>query len=439
MWRPSRRQLMVSGGAAAASAGLLPVARAQGLGIPEMRIATIFPARTGLSTVRTSINDYPGDGGRMGAILGETAIGEEANALGTFLDVLLANSPSPEAARRAADRMIEIEDICAIIGGVGEGQAEVLSEVAGRAGVPFFNVGSSVDALRQGACNRFTFHVEASAAMYLDALAELGASADHRRWFLVYEDTDDGKALQRRAMRAIERHGAGGATVGGAAVEREQPVYVNEVNLLDHVGSDVVLLLLPAIDQIAFLNQMETLGVMTPALTFPDVVSQTRDYIAAARFQSEINNPRYRVASWETTVQTNGAAAFNNRFMGRWSEPVDPTAWASFAAVRILWETVKAVGSLDSMAIVEHLESPAAVFDVMKGPGVSFRPWDHQLRQPLYLVSVDQQVEWVRTELSTRVAIASLAGEFPKADTAGDVVAQLDAYGDGPEDSTCRF
>lgn len=439
MMRPSRRHVLAMGGAAAASVGLIGSARAQVAPENRIYVGTVFPSRTGLSTVRSSINDYPGEGGRMGTILAETVIGREAESEGLFLDVLLASSPSAESARRAAERLVEANEVDFLVGGIGVGQAEALSQVAEAAQIPFFNVGSSRDALRKGDCGRYTFHIEASDAMYLDAIAMLGAEQGKRRWFIVYEDNEDGMAKQQRAIRAIARYGNGAEVVGGAAVQDEQPVYINEANAIGRSNADVVLLALNAVDEIAFLNQMETLGSETAVLTLPTYLTQTRDFTATIRFLAAVNNPRETLSLWETTYQDNGAADFNERFLSRWSETVDPTAWASYQAVKIALEVRKAIGTLSGPEVVEYLESPEAVFDVFKGPGTSFRPWDHQLRQPLNVVAVDQEIEWVRTELQTRVGIASYSRELPAPDAAADPTTRLDMLGDGPDETSCTF
>lgn len=431
---PSRRQLLAAGGMAAVAAPFVRVARAQEATQGRIHIGTVFPAKTGLSTVLSSINDYPGEAGRNGAILGETAIGELALAAGVPLDVLLASSPSVAAARRAGERLVQADNINVLIGGVGEGQADILSQIAEEAQIPFFNVGEPSDALR-AACRRFTFHVEPSDAMYLDALAMLGREKGYTKWFLVYPDDADGERRMQRATRAIERY-SGGEVVGAAAVIREQPVYANEANAIGRSGADVMLIMLGAVDQIAFLNQMETLGIDLPPLMLPTAITQTRDFTATIRFLAAVNNPREILQSWETTYTENGAEAFNQRYLARWSEAVDPPGWATFNAVKIAFEVYQAIGTLDGPAVVEYLESPEAVFDVMKGPGTSFRPWDHQLRQPIQVVSVDQEAEWVRAELQSRVGIASYERDIPAA-TEGDVVAALDQLGDGPDDLVC--
>ncbi|MGD9738188.1 MAG: ABC transporter substrate-binding protein, partial [Bauldia sp.] len=411
--RPSRRQLIAAGSMAAVAAPFVKVARAQEAAANRIHIGTVFPARTGLSTVLSSINDYPGEGGRNGAILGETAVGELALAAGVPLDVLLASSPSVEAARRAGERLVEANNINILIGGVGEGQADILSQIAEEAQIPFFNVGEPSDALR-AACRRFTFHIEPSDAMYLDALAMLGREKGYTRWFLIYPDDAAGQARMQRATRALQTY-SGGEVVGGAAVTKEQPVYANEANAIGRSGADVMLVMLDAIDQIAFLNQMETLGVDLPPLVLPTAITQTRDFTATIRFLAAINNPRETLQSWETTYTANGAEAFNQRYLARWSEAVDPTGWATYHAIKIAFDVHQTIGTLDGPAVVEYLESPEAVFDVLKGPGTSFRPWDHQLRQPIQVVRVDQEVEWIRANLQSRVAIAAYERDLPVA------------------------
>ena len=431
----TRRQFIALVGAAAAASGFSRLALAQGAEIPQIRIGVVVPARTGSSTVRTSINDYPGQGARMGALIAESTVGGETQAQGTLLDLLMANAPTAEAAQRAAERLVEADEIHALVGGIGEGQAEALSAVAEAAGIPFFNIGSSRDALRGDACGRYTFHIEASAAMYLDAMVARSAAARARRWYVVAEDNADGAAMQARAAEAVQRHGEGGEVVGTAAVAPGQAVYFNEINAAAEAGADCILLLTGEVDQLVFLSQYDTAGEAMPVMAFPTVVSQTRDYIATARYLAPNANPIERIALWETTLADAGADAFNTRFMSRWGEPADPTAWAAYHAVKIFADAVWESGSVEGEAIVSYLESEDAQFDVLKGGAVSFRPWDHQLRQPLYAVGVNQDGEWDALSLRDRVDVASHEATIPAAGDQG--TERLDQFGDGAGAGTC--
>ncbi len=439
MRNPTRRRFLAWGGAAASTGLLYRSARSQTPQSQPMNIGLVVPAKTGSITVRTSITDYAGEGARMGAIFAESGIGELASDRGWNLRMLHANSPTAQAAERAGQRLVETGNICALVGGVGAGQAEVLSAIAEKAQVPFFNIGSSRHALRQAGCGRYTFHVEASAAMYLDALVTLAASQGRRRWFVFHEDSDDGRALHARALMAFNKHGSGGEAVGAAAVRSDQPIYVNEVSAALGADPDAVLLLVNAVDQLAIMGQMDSMGLDALAVTFPDAIAQTRDYIVSVRAILPKINPRHRVALWETTLRSDGASTINDEFMSRWGQPTDPTAWSAYSATKMLFEAAVATGTLDGSTLVSYFESPGAVFDIGKGPGVSFRPWDHQLRQPLYMIEVDQELQWIRSDIATWVGVARLAAVMPNSDLDGDPFARLDRFGDGPEESACRL
>jgi branched-chain amino acid transport system substrate-binding protein len=427
-------------------AGSLLLAGAAGAGNGQrrsesdhLRIGTVFPARSGENPVRASINDFTGQGARMGAILADERVGDAASQMGIRLDVLLASSPSADAARRAAARLVATEEVHVLVGGVGAGQADEIAAVTAAAGIPFLNVGSARDGLRTEWCGESVFHIEPSGAMYLDAMVAFHASRHARNWYIVHEDDASGAALEQRARSAIARHDPSGAVAGSSAVRPGQPVYVVELNTIETSGADTVLLLIEARDQIAFLGQGADIGIDIPTVTFPEAVSQTRDYMAAARLNAAEASPRYRFAAWDVSLDTPDAEALNDRFTSRWGEVMNPTAWASYVAIDLVFQAVQRVGG-DPTAIAAALAEPGATFDVRKGVPVSFRSWDHQLRQPIYVVEVDPTAPWQRLSLSSRIGLADVTATLPDISPLGsatpeDVARAFDAFGDGPSEA----
>jgi hypothetical protein len=72
------------------------------------------------------------------------------------------------------------------------------------------------------------------------------------------------------------------------------------------------------------------------------------------------------------------------------------------------------------------------VFDIWKGIGVSFRSWDRQLRQSLYLVKISETQE-------DPFLMATLVGELPAIYMPGtDPVERLDQLGDLRDASRCN-
>jgi ABC-type branched-subunit amino acid transport system substrate-binding protein len=404
-----------------------------------MRIGLVVPTRTGPGQVVSSMYEAVGEAARMGAILAGDEIGQNAELMGRELKVLLASAPTAEAATRSAQRLIATEKVFALVGGLGPGQARALSQVAEQRKVLFFNIGDPAPALRAEACSRYTFHVEASAAMYLDALADWFVRSSFRRWFFVYPKIPEGQGLYQRMIKALTVRHWGAREAGKATVAASQPDYSREIQSIRASGADVVMLLLNGEDQLAFLGQYESLGLSVPITAFPDPITQTRDFYSALRLAAPKTSAGYRATLWEATLDAYGARELNARFSERWGQVMDPSAWAAYESVKMLFEAASFGQTLEPSKLVAYLEKPQTVFDVHKGIGVSFRPWDHQLRQTLYLVKLNAQAQ-ASVELSKRRAMAALVGELPAIYRPGtDPIERLDQLGDLKGDTRCRF
>jgi len=431
------RRHFVAGGTAALSLGLARSAGAAEANLQPLRIGAVFPSTSGQSVIKATVNDIVGDAGRRGATLADSIVVDAAQKQGIDLKILLSNAPTVDAAIRAGERLVEVEKVHALVGGIGDGQAEALATIAEKAGILFFNVGETSDVFRK-TCRRHTFHVEASDAMYIDALANLSVAQKYSRWFVMHEDNARGKALLQRAKDAWTRLG-GGQVVGSAAAVPQQTLYYDSIDAVTASGADVVVLMLDDTDQIGFMVELDQAQVAVPVLGLPLAITQTRDYISAARYDAPTTNPIHRIALWDTTMTANGAGEFNDRYKSQYGDPADPTAWSAFHAVKIMADTVHAIGATDADAVIKYLESPDTTFDLLKGAGVSFRPWDHQLRQPLYVIRVDETSEWVRTSLDSRIKIAAFESELPPAAAGDDPTKRLDRLGDDASQSACKF
>jgi hypothetical protein len=131
-----------------------------------------------------------------------------------------------------------------------------------------------------------------------------------------------------------------------------------------------------------------------------------RDAQAAARVTSE-------VIVWHPALVRFGADTLNRRFRERFGTPMVAEAWSAWLATKILWESSLRLGSAEPAAILQHFTRDTTQFDGHKGLPLSFRPWDRQLRQPLYLLEGKRVIE---------VPVASKPGE-----PARDLLDQLGA------------
>lgn len=128
-----------------------------------------------------------------------------------------------------------------------------------------------------------------------------------------------------------------------------------------------------------------------------------------------------RIALWSSSLEKYGAAQLNDRFRSKFRYPMDSSAWAGWFGVKAIWESM--LRARGSATLEEGLASVKSQFDGHKGAPLSFRNWDHQLRQPLYALS--------SLSGSRPLDIPDLTGSAPVRDL-------LDSIGDPANRPGCR-
>jgi len=361
-------------------------------------VAFVVPSPSGARTApRASVYDVVGLAARSGALLAED---DAARALVPDIDVLFANSPSPEAAVRAARRLVAVDGVEAIVGGLGEGQAEALAVVAEELGVPFLNVAEDDPALRCG----FAFHVAPSGLDYAAAAAAWFSQQGVVRWHVVRLDGPPWEDIAEAFRSAVA--GAGGEVVGESVVREVQPLYRDELASASEAGADAIFLLVGAADQVAFLSQASGLRGGLRVVPYSDEVTLSRDFLATVRRFARGMGAE-RIVPWETTLTEGDSGALNERFTSRFGAPMDPIAWTAYAGVTLVAMAIAEVGQLTPESLASYLLE--GEFDLAKGAPLSFDPASRQLRQPLYVARTVEGRPW-GPSLSQQVGVAELVG-----------------------------
>jgi hypothetical protein len=131
------------------------------------------------------------------------------------------------------------------------------------------------------------------------------------------------------------------------------------------------------------------------------------------------------VMGWHPDLERFSARELNARFRRRFTVPLTETSWAAWAALKLVGEAVVRGNATGTTAVVTFLES-APPFDGHKGSALTFRRWDHQLRQPLYVVAPRR-----REEVGGRRGPFAVLADVPGAD--------LDTIGTSATESRCRL
>lgn len=388
--------------------------------------------------------------GLLGAREGAAEMSYTARLVGRRLELLEAAARTPEQAVQQAQALVG-RDADVLLGGFDAGTALALSHFAAQHAILFFNVGATDDRLRNEDCARYAFHVEASDAMYLDAVADwfirglaflvdenapqgvrIIRRAPARAWFLVTEDTPLYRARRDRLQAALEQRHWGGRIVGDLVLVGREG-FAQAERAIARARPDLVFLLLSPIRQLRFYAQYEKGRLSADVTGFPDPATQTRSFFAALlRAAPEKAPGSIRMGSWEPTFASIGGPQLAQRFSAQWHHPLDGPAWTSWLAVKIVWDAFIHAGS-EPVGLLRYLESSRALFEGYQGVGMTFRPWDHQLRHPLMASRLAKPG-------SDESALAEMVGQFPNVLAPGrDPTRVLDQLGDTAQTSRCRW
>lgn len=92
--------------------------------------------------------------------------------------------------------------------------------------------------------------------------------------------------------------------------------------------------------------------------------------------------------AWHPAFEKYAAAQLNKRYRETFARPMDDPAWAGWASVKLLSDTVAREQTADPAVLLDALRTRLA-FDGQKGVDMRFRA-DGQLEQPLLLIANDK-------------------------------------------------
>ncbi|HET6522061.1 MAG TPA: ABC transporter substrate-binding protein, partial [Geminicoccaceae bacterium] len=100
----------------------------------------------------------------------------------------------------------------------------------------------------------------------------------------------------------------------------------------------------------------------------------------------------YWQSLWYHGLTEPNAQEFTRKFTQRFGRPPENQSWGDYVGARILLQAMAETGGTDTEELVGFLEG-GATFDILKAREGSFRDWDHQLLQEMYVVKVKEPSE----------------------------------------------
>lgn len=319
-----------------------------------------------------SLLDYPPDNeGIAGA---ELAI-DDNNTTGRFLkqDFSVEMISSPKR-----DELIEgvVEKAKAGVGFfVVDVSAETLlalSDALKDLPAVLFNAGAPDQNLRESECRINVKHTAASYAMLTDSLAQYLAWKQWRKIVLVSGPQPEDKLYVQSLKRSLKRFGL-------KLLAEKQFEYQPGSHRTDG-GYEQVQKQIPT-----FTQGLPEYDVLLVA----DEAHQFGDYFAYRTWNARpvAGTHGLYATTWHPASELWGASQFQNRFnrkAGRHMKPLDYAAWM---AVRSIGEAATRTGSGDPKTLIEYMLSDNFELAAFKGQKLTYRPWNAQLRQPIFMAT----------------------------------------------------
>jgi ABC-type branched-subunit amino acid transport system substrate-binding protein len=360
----------------------------------------------------------------MGAQLGAEEASITAGMFNTKVELLSEAGATAANIVSVAEKLIAQPDLAALIGALDDQTTSLLSDFAQQRRVVFLNTAARGGALRGDKCHRHTFHVEADLAMYVHAVGQWLLRNNRKRWYFVVASNPLAQETYQRASHLLQA--GGGTELGRFDSALGQRDYQAMLAGLAALQAEAIFVALMGQDLIQFLRQYKAAGAA------PLVAGAPLDIPAMWQAAPEHLHGVWATA-WYHQLERFSARELNRRFVARFGKPADGYAWANWAAVKMTVEGMLRSASTEPAALVQYLEG-SPPFDGHKGRALTFRDWNHQLRQPLYVVKVREappQNPWDLLELVDEVPSPAARGKA--------VWEVLDTLGEAKSESACRL
>lgn len=234
-------------------------------------------------------------------------------------------------------------------------------------GAVVFNTGLDDDRLRAQQCAAHLLHTYPSRAMFSDALTQYLAVRNWRK-ALVLQGPLPGDALQAEAFsRSAKRY--------GIQITQHKPFKLTGDPRERDLGNTRLL---------TGEREHEVVAVMDSdgefARTVPYATQWPRPVVGASGLVA---------AAWHPQWERNGGPQLSRRFFKLAQRPMQGHDWAAWAAGRAVAAVLVTAPKAPVAQQLKALRGGSVFIDGFKGPRLSFRAWDGQLRQPLFLSHVD--------------------------------------------------
>ena len=244
-------------------------------------------------------------------------------------------------------------------------QQKALMEVFGKITTApiVFNISDSSDELRGASCHPHWLHTLPSDRMLADALAQWLAARNWRDMIVLVGQEPQDQVLRDIWMASIKRY--------GLKVKAERKFVLSGDPRQREAGNPKLLTAEPAHDVVMVLD---TVGEFAKALPYNTALPRP-----------VVGSGGLVPLAWHTSWERYGAPQLSHRFQKLTNKQMASQDWASWMAVKSFATALDEEPKANLAQLLHNLRSSKTTLDGFKGTALSFRPWDGQLRQGIFM------------------------------------------------------
>lgn len=226
-----------------------------------------------------------------------------------------------------------------------------------------FNISESSDALRGASCHPHWLHTLPSDRMLADAMAQWLAARNWRDMILLVGPEPQDQALRDIWIASIKRF--------GLKVKAERKFVLSGDPRQREASNPKLLTAEPAHDVVMVLDSV---GEFAKGLPFNTALPRP-----------VVGSSGLVPLAWHTSWERYGAPQLSHRFQKLTNKQMASQDWASWMAVKSFATALDEEPKATLAQLLHNLRSGKTTLDGFKGTALSFRPWDGQLRQGIFM------------------------------------------------------
>lgn len=306
-----------------------------------------------------------------GATVAVDWFNKQGGVLGRPITLVEADDASDiETAVKAAQKMIEDEQIDVLMGTFNGDVALAVSDLAKQRNKLFMVTGAHIMDLTGTRCDSHTFVFMPNARMLARAVTPAVVKAYGKQWYMVTADTIDGRsALQAMTETLTEQ---GGEVVGSSTTTFGATDFSDAMTQVGRVKPNAVILNLYGWDLVHALKAYTKLELSKEKIGIGGMIGGEQ----IGRPLGYANNSGIWGLIWDPKVKTESSKRFIQAVVDKYQHTPTSRCYLGYAAMTQILEAIQRAGTTETASLIKALEGHA--FDGLKEGRSYFRAEDHQ-------------------------------------------------------------